>query len=62
MSPGWAIYCEDKPFKLLTIVVDVALKLLIDKVEFCDNEFKVLIIVVDVIFKLLILNNEFCDN
>ena len=28
----------EKLFKLLNIVVDVVLKLLIDKVEFCDNE------------------------
>jgi hypothetical protein len=38
----------------LNIVIDVAFKLLIDNVEFVDNEFKLLNIVVDVLFKLLI--------
>jgi len=39
---------------LLNIDVDVLFKLLIDNVEFVDNEFKLLNIVVDVAFKLLI--------
>ena len=42
--------------------VDVAFKLLIDKIELVDNEFKLLNIVVDVAFKLLIDNIEFVDN
>ncbi len=33
---------DDKPFRLLNIVVDVAFKLFIDKIELVDNEFKLL--------------------
>ena len=35
------------------LLVDVLFKLLIDNIEFVDNEFKLLNIVVDVVFKLL---------
>ena len=52
----------DRLFKLLNIVVDVALILLIDNVELVDRLFKLLKIVVDVAFKLFIDNIELVDN
>ena len=58
---------EEETNKLVKLVlfnndVDVAFKLLIDRVEFEDNEFKLLNIVDDVVFKLLIDRVEFVDN
>jgi hypothetical protein len=47
---------------LLKISVDIAFKLLIDKIEKVDNEFKLLNVVVDVAFKLLIDKIEKVDN
>ncbi len=45
----------------MKISVDIAFKLLIDKVEKVENEFKLLNIVVDVAFKLLIDKIELFD-
>ena len=47
-----------KTKKLLNVVVVVAFKLLILKIELVDNEFKLLNVVVVVEFKLLIDNVE----
>jgi hypothetical protein len=44
----------DNEFKLLKIVVVVALELLIDNTELDDKLFKLLKVVVDVAFKLFI--------
>jgi hypothetical protein len=59
---------DDKLFKLLNIVVEVAFKLLIavlllliDNTELDDKLFKLLNIVVDVVFILFIDNIEFVD-
>jgi hypothetical protein len=41
--------------------VDVAFKLLIDKIELVDNEFKLLNVVVDVACKFGIFNAEYVD-
>ena len=46
---------------LLKIEVDVAFKLLIDKIELVDNEFKLLNTVVDVACKFGIFNAEYVD-
>jgi hypothetical protein len=41
---------------VLNILVLVAFKLFIDKIELVDNEFKLLNLVVDIVFQLLIDN------
>ncbi len=51
----------DKLLKILKMVVDVAFKWLIDRVEFVDKLFKLLKMVVDVAFKWLIDKVEFVD-
>jgi hypothetical protein len=45
----------DNEFKLLNIVVDVAFKLLIDNIEFVDNELKLVVVAYNVKSGLLII-------
>ena len=58
-SNYWSVFhieFLDKLFTLLNFVIDVAFKLVIDKVDLADKLFKLLNIVVDALFELLIDN------